>query len=377
MKNIKVGLHYKYYGYETVVYGNGPDNIRYVDVPFIPFRKLKYKSEFLGNVKLFSPFPKVDLFHTYNNVVMNQRSWIVSFESFLPRFLGGYLQNKKVMKWGFEKLASNYCKAILPISDAAKKLFYGLAKENDFDISRFEKKTEVLYPGIMLPKKKDVFSKGKIKLLFIGNLFFLKGGRVIVDVFEELQKNYPELELTIISRIDIGDHISQSTENDKIEYLNKIKKNNKIKYLKNVEHKEIMEKYFPEADINLLLSFDETFGFVVAEGMLAGLPTITTNIFAFPEMIENGKNGFILNLPVDEFGMIEIFWEKDILKKRKRIFELEGQIKTEFKKYLIHLIEDETQREKLGKKSREAALKKFGYKVKNEKLLKIYQDALN
>ena len=372
MRKIRIGIHKRYYGYATAVYQNCSSFVKYISVPFIPFRKLKIKSEFLGNIKFFSPLPRVDLFHTYNNIVVNHQPWIISFESFLPRFFNGYLENRNVMGWGLNKLASNDCKAILPISKAAKKLFYSLAAKNGFDPEIFKNKIQTTYPGIQIPKNKIERKDNKIKLIFIGNDFFRKGGRVVVDSFLDLQKNYDNLELIIISSLSYGDYITRATYEDQQIYLSKIKKNRKISLLQKISQHEILTKYIPQSDINILPTFDDTFGYVIAEGMLAGLATISTNVFAVPEMIEHNNNGYLIDLPIDGFGMIKSFREKDLSKKKKWIINQEEEMRSKLKRYLIRLIEEKNIREKFGKLSQKIANKRFTYKKRNEKFSDIY-----
>jgi len=36
--SLKISLHHKYYGYEMVVYGNGPEGVEFTSVSFISFR---------------------------------------------------------------------------------------------------------------------------------------------------------------------------------------------------------------------------------------------------------------------------------------------------------------------------------------------------
>lgn len=50
------------------------------------------------------------------------------------------------------------------------------------------------------------------------------------------------------------------------------------------------------ADLKLLLSEKESFGLVLIEAMACGVPCIGTNIGGIPEVIEDGKNGYIVEL---------------------------------------------------------------------------------
>jgi len=369
----RVGIHYRYYSYATAVYGNGSPNADYITVPFIPFNKLKYKQGFLGNVKFFSPVPKVDFFHTMNNIVVNKKKWIITFESRLPRFFEPYFSDESIMSWAYEKLLSEYCTHILPMSNAAKFRFLNVAKRFGYRYKDFKNKVKIVYPGIKSPLQKFKREDDKVRLLFIGNDFFRKGGQVLVDSFLELFPEYPELELIIVSAMNANDYVTHADKKVKNEYIKIITNHPNIKLYSNVPHENISMSIIPSADINILTTFDDTFGYVIAEAMLAGLPNIVTNIFAIPEMVQDGVNGYLIELPVDEYNMIEIFYERDIVKKKRWVEEQGLLIKENLKKYISCLIEDEELREEMGRKGREKALANFDYRIRNKRLENIYK----
>lgn len=242
------------------------------------------------------------------------------------------------MQWGLDKLASKYCKKIITMSYAAQELFYHIIEKNDFSISDFDHKTEVVYNGhhVKYSKKINIHKdKQKVKLIFVGNDFFRKGGRVIVDVFEELAKAYDCLELQIVSTLQFGDYITHSVVKDQEIYREKIIANPKIKWFKDISYEEVTQNILPESDIAVMLSFDDCFPNSNVEAMLAGLPVISTNVFSVPEQVEHDVNGFLIKLPLDENRHLDCFWEQDLDRKRRRIMELEEQMKPEYKRYLI------------------------------------------
>lgn len=59
---------------------------------------------------------------------------------------------------------------------------------------------------------------------------------------------------------------------------------------------ENIEELFAISDVKLLLSEKESFGLVLLEAMACGVPGIGTNIGGIPEVIEHGKNGYIVAL---------------------------------------------------------------------------------
>ncbi|WP_347860490.1 N-acetyl-alpha-D-glucosaminyl L-malate synthase BshA [Salimicrobium sp. PL1-032A] len=61
-----------------------------------------------------------------------------------------------------------------------------------------------------------------------------------------------------------------------------------------VGKQEHVQELYSIADVKLLLSEKESFGLVLLEAMACGVPCIGTNIGGIPEVIENGRNGYIV-----------------------------------------------------------------------------------
>lgn len=64
-----------------------------------------------------------------------------------------------------------------------------------------------------------------------------------------------------------------------------------------------LSKELPTYDVLVFPSFFEGYGLVVPEAMACGLPVITTTATCGPDIIENGKEGFIIN-PGDTVALI-------------------------------------------------------------------------
>jgi UDP-glucose:(heptosyl)LPS alpha-1,3-glucosyltransferase len=63
---------------------------------------------------------------------------------------------------------------------------------------------------------------------------------------------------------------------------------------------EQIERYYRAADAFIMLSVFDTFGLVVLEAMAAGLPVIVSENVGAKDLVENGKNGFVV---LDEVAM--------------------------------------------------------------------------
>ncbi|MBS3150019.1 glycosyltransferase family 4 protein [Candidatus Woesearchaeota archaeon] len=122
---------------------------------------------------------------------------------------------------------------------------------------------------------------------------------IVINVSSIVRKRRLELSLRAIKDLDVFFvHVGTVVDNEYFKYLN-----NLIKELK-IENKVIFvgQKFFNEiidyylcADLFVLTSSNESFGIPILEAMAAGLPVISTNVGAAKELIENGKNGFVIN----------------------------------------------------------------------------------
>lgn len=349
----------------------------FVDVPSATLWKFPSLPKFLQWVRVFSPFPKVDLLHTYNHLVLNDRPWVVSFESFLPRFQASR-DNKKAWCWGFEKLASDSCKRILPISKAARNLFYLMAEKHGYSKELFRHKTQIIYPAVDVSsfKKKDYGrNNGTVRLLFVGNSFFRKGGRPLLQAFQKLSKHF-DIELTVISTLTLPDFFTHSDESDRRAAINHMMADTRITWLQNVLNSDLRNRVFPTSDIFVLPTLQDSFGFVNIEAMACGLPVVSTSQFAIPEQISHNVSGFIIDVPLDEAGRLQHLSEMNPGRRKQMLSTLEAHIQKQLECLLVSFIENGKMREEFGNAGRRIARQKFSVIVRNRTLISLYKDVL-
>lgn len=119
-------------------------------------------------------------------------------------------------------------------------------------------------------------------LLFVGRIVPNKGVREAVEVARKTGER-----LTIIG----------PTYREHMDYFNTYIKpylNEKIEYLGHVPHNEIM-RYFQNAKALLVpIQWEEPFGMTMVEAMACGTPVIAFRRGAAPEVVKDGKTGFIV-----------------------------------------------------------------------------------
>jgi len=77
----------------------------------------------------------------------------------------------------------------------------------------------------------------------------------------------------------------------------------RVKWLGMVDRNKLPNIY-SQCTVFVTMSTMETLGLVVLEAMACGIPVVGVNAFALPDLIKNGKNGF-LREPNDIWGVAE------------------------------------------------------------------------
>ncbi len=230
-------------------------------------------------------------------------------------------------------------------------------------------KATVVHPAIrtVADQERRPAEGGSIRLLFSGD-FFRKGGANVIDAFEKLQRDYPQVRLRVCSdeRFDFNTPDSQLRET----YLAKIRSNEHITFGR-VPRQEMVERVLPETDIYLLPTYAEAFGFALLEAMAFGLPVISTTEFAIPEIVEHASTGYLIDV-----GGIRI---RDFVKGyvvETIPDEFREKVSQDLYEYLVRLIEQPELRRQMGHRGREVARTKFGFETRNRRMLEIYRDSM-
>jgi len=119
---------------------------------------------------------------------------------------------------------------------------------------------------------------GRLRLLFVGGLSQRKGLSYLFDSVEALGD---AVELTVI-----GQFVSEPPKVLEAHLR-------KCRYIASLSHGDILRQ-MRQHDLFIFPSLFEGFGLVLLEAMSQGLPCITTSHTAGPDMIDHGRDGFIV-----------------------------------------------------------------------------------
>lgn len=162
-----------------------------------------------------------------------------------------------------------------------------------FVASTFTAKTLEDYPGNLPPvsvipygfpevsnESHGMIFKGdrKLKILFVGGLSQRKGLSYLLEVADKLQRH---IDLTIV-----GQKVSSECE-----ILNHYL--NKHTWIASLPHSEVLT-LMKTHDVLVFPSLFEGFGLVISEAMSQGVPVVTTERTAGPDIIQHGENGWIV-----------------------------------------------------------------------------------
>ncbi|MFY0543722.1 glycosyltransferase [Brevibacillus sp. H7] len=212
-----------------------------------------------------------------------------------------------------------------------------------------ENKIFVHHSGIDIQRftfKKRIMPWNKfITLLSVGRLVEKKGMRYLIDAFRKAHERYPFLRLRIVGDGHLRNMIGKQ--------VRKLNLEDKVRFLGALPHQEVA-KEMNKADLFALASITDSTGNqegipnVLKEAMASGLPVVSTWHAGIPELVEDGKSGFLVP-------------ERDSNALAQRILDL------------IHL---SNQWGEMGKRGRKIVMDSFNVETQIEELERIYFNIL-
>ncbi|NOQ25385.1 MAG: glycosyltransferase [Bacteroidales bacterium] len=137
------------------------------------------------------------------------------------------------------------------------------------------------------------------RLCFLGRIVPDKGIKFIIESLPSILENAGDVRLDIIGPLN-GEHIGEDTKSVFVKELELLARDLQIED-KITWHGTLMSnaKYeiLSKADllINPSIFMGETFGVVNIEALACGVPVICTKWTGFPEIIQHGSNGFLID----------------------------------------------------------------------------------
>nr|WP_319393028.1 glycosyltransferase family 4 protein [uncultured Desulfobacter sp.] len=325
-----------------------------------------FKSPIKGYFRTFNS-PNHDLIEASISPIVTDNDWIYSIANFQEalafNFLGAPIPKKIRALYMGQLFRKDNFKQLIFWSEAGKKT---LSSYGNVTCSRILEKTKVVYPAVrQMDDSLIQFQSEQIHILFGGD-FFRKGGANAVDAFEETQKLYPEIRLRLCCDPEID--FNTGNQELKLKYLKKIELNPSIQ-MGRVPRSVMINDILPKTDIFLSPTYYEAFGFAFLEAMAFGIPIITTDCFAIPEIVEHGKTGFLIK--IKQFDPESLFQGYQVNRIPQSFFDHVTQGVYEA---LCTLIASPESRKNFGMAALETARSKFSMERRNRRMDHIYQN---
>lgn len=154
--------------------------------------------------------------------------------------------------------------------------------------------------------KKNNESDNVLQLINVGSFQEVKNQKFLIEIAIFLKKSDTKFHLWLLGEGNL--------KGDLVKKVKELKLQNEITFTGNVTN---VQDYLTKCDIYIHSSFSEAFGLVLVEAMAAGLPVITSDGKGNRDIIEEGKNGYmIFDYSVEKFAntILKLWHNKEKLK---------------------------------------------------------------
>jgi len=177
------------------------------------------------------------------------------------------------------RLSKNY---VISLGADAEKVFIARnAIDNKLFIELSDK-----YRSCKEELKSQLGLKGKVVVLYVGQLIKRKGVEHLIQAYGKLKQEYDNLALIILGSGPLEYYLKNLSSTLKLK---------DVRFMSSGMRLEELIKFYCLADIFVLPTLEDVWGFVINEAMACGLPVIASQASqAAMEMIRFGENGYIV-----------------------------------------------------------------------------------
>ena len=185
------------------------------------------------------------------------------------------------------------------------------------------------------------FNPDDIAVLSVGRLYARKGLFTLIESMPAVVRSFPRAKFVISGK-------GQSNEMKKlVAHAQKLGVNGNIVFTGYYPDRKLPRLY-QAADVFAFSTFYENLPFAVLEALSTGLPVVTTRVGGIPEMIESGKNGFL----------VQPFNSRELSDR------------------ILYLLEHPAAASEMALLARKIILERFDWRLIVKKVLAVYDEAL-
>lgn len=195
--------------------------------------------------------------HDETQRYINDTEWLLTYEATEVIVNSNYMKNEIQRLFGlpFDKI--NVIPNGINLSN-----FTGIERDYDF-------------------RRQYAMDNEKI-ILYVGRLVYEKGVQHLIAAMPKILSNYNDAKLIIVGRGGMMDELRAEASN--------LGLNDKIYFTGYLNSKQV-QKMYKCADVAVFPSTYEPFGIVALEAMLAGVPTVVSDVGGLDEIVTHGVDG--------------------------------------------------------------------------------------
>ncbi len=165
------------------------------------------------------------------------------------------------------------------------------------------RKLAVIYPGFPSPPLPTRSSDSeRFTFLFVGTDFERKGGHDLIEAYERVASELPEVHLILAGfdplrpNPDLLEHswVSDARRRRVAASVDTLQQQGRLTQLAMVSPTRLRDEIFPRADIFVMPTRAEGFGFTNVEAMSFGLPVISSTVGPADEIVVDGQTGVLV-----------------------------------------------------------------------------------
>lgn len=317
----------------------------------------------------------VDLFHFFNllGCGLCRKPYVTTFETSVPR---GLKPGSSWFNRGLESIMSNRCRKLLALSECTKRVQLDALKQflTESDLNALENKIMVLHPPqrILCDDLEIKAVDGKLKAIFVGRDFFRKGGGEVLRAFVRIRREFP-VELWMIGDPGRLGYSCDPAIDDSALCLRMIEDNKEwVHWTPSLPNDKTLE-LMRTCDVGLLPTRADTYGYSVLEMQACGLPVITTDVRALPE-INDDDCGWVIRGCGKRDGS-GVFGEADYSTPEK-LLELSQTIERGVYAKVVEAITNRESVVRKGKSSWKRIVAEHDLQKYGDRIFNVYQEAL-
>lgn len=312
----------------------------------------------------------IDITITTGHVLPQADPWMIELESPTHPVSYSRVQLRLLKRPVGKILCSEHCKGIICWTESCRK-----AVESVWSESTVQEKAHVipLAPDPKILEVNPSFGNEEyLDLLFVGSSniegqFATKGGREALYTFLELKDRIPNLRLTIRSGVPEG--VRETCQREERIFLFE----ERIPWTK-------MHALFQRSDIFLFPSYQSP-ARIFLDAMSYGLPIVTTDVWANPDIVSDGENGIVISssdrLDLVDDQNIPKFRAKDSALRNRVLRKHDPDVVSSAAAAVERLAENPGLRESMGREGRRRVAKgKHSPETRNASLKRLFDSAV-